>query len=155
MTRLLLTLTAVIALAGCSQGPEPIRWGTDTCDQCRMVLSDRAYGAEFVDERGKISKFDEVSELAAWLAANPTKGEAYVTNGVDGTLVPAATATYLHTKDLIGPMGGNTMSFADRQAGEAFVIKQKLKNVQWLAYADALQAEQPAGQPGGHDHGSH
>jgi nitrous oxide reductase accessory protein NosL len=119
-----------------------------------MVLSDRSYGAEFVSDQGKVVKFDELGELAIWLAANPAKGQAYVTNGVDGSLVPAETATYLYSPDLNGPMGGSTMTFADRKAAEAFAASQKLKKVQWLSYEVASKTELAASASGGH-HGGH
>lgn len=139
----LLTLAGLL-LAGCSQGPEPIRWGQDPCDQCRMVLTDKTFGAEFVAAKGKIYKFDEVQELANWLAAHPQQGDAYVTNGIDGSLIPAKDATFLNAREINGPMAGSTMTFADHQAAERFASEHKLTNVRYLSASEALKASEEA-----------
>lgn len=150
----LLALVTVTGLLGCAAGPEPIRWGTDTCELCRMVLSDKAFGAEFVAARGQAKKFDEVGEMAAWMAKNPGDGQVYVVDAANGELIPAETAVYLSSPDLIGPMGGNVASFSDRTAAEAFAAERKLTQLTWPGYEQVMADGRAEADQGGL-HGSH
>jgi copper chaperone NosL len=144
------TMAVIIAaaLAGCSKGPEPIRWGMDMCDHCRMILSDKRFGAELVANR--VYKFDGIDELARFQASNPEKkGDAYVTDGVTGKLVPAAQAVFLRSAELSAPMGGHVMSFATTKEAEEFVAQHRLHDVLLVPLAAAL-AEGKGGGDAGH-----
>lgn len=134
----LLLLILMILVAGCSQGPEPIRWGTDTCDRCRMVIVDRSFGAEFVEKGGRIRKFDEVDEMVRYLAERPMEGKAFVTNGLDGGLVPAEHAAYVESPDIKAPMGSHLMSFADRLVAEKFIASTKPSAVRWHTHQEVF-----------------
>lgn len=60
----------LLALAGCgdtSQGPVEIRWDRDTCERCRMLISDRHFAAQLRDRDGKPHKFDDFGDLVAWM----------------------------------------------------------------------------------------
>lgn len=61
-----------LLLAGCGQpgGREPvsIAWDRDTCEYCRMTISDRAYAAQAWDEEGRrYHRFDDIGCLVNWL----------------------------------------------------------------------------------------
>lgn len=131
-------ILAVFLVAACAQGIEQIRWGTDMCDQCRMILSDKRFGAELVAKR--VYKFDGIDELARFQAAHPeTGGTAYVTDGESGKLIPAGQAVFVQSPDLKSPMGGNIISFAKREEAEQFIAKHRLPEVRWLSYAEAME----------------
>lgn len=132
-------LASVMLLAGvtaCAAGPEPIRWGIDTCDQCRMTLVDRRFGAELLGRRPY--KFDGVDELARFLAAHPQQGAMFVTDGKTGSLIPASQAVYLSASGIKSPMGGHVMSFASRADAERYALRQGLQNYRMLNFAEAL-----------------
>jgi len=142
---LVLALVAAAALSACSKGPEPIRWGIDMCDQCRMILGDKRFAAELVADR--VYKFDGVDELARFRAAHPEKkGAMLVTDGDSGNLIPAEKAVYLSSPDLTAPMGGHVMSFASRQEALAFAVRHGVNSVRFVA--DALTAK--GGDDAGH-----
>ena len=146
--RLLAMVLATLLVAACSKDPEPIRWGTDMCDQCRMILSDKPFGAELVAQR--VYKFDGVDELSRFQSAHPEiKGAAYVTDGETGNLVPAREAVFIQSTDLKAPMGGHVTSFAKRQEAQQFVAQHQLHEVQWLTFAEAL------GRTGGGSNAGH
>lgn len=154
LKRLLLVALALM-LAACAAGPEAIRWGTDACDRCRMILSDRAFAAELVEPGGRVLKFDGVDELSRHLAERPGSGKVYVTNGRDGGLVPAESAVYLYAIDVIGPMHGHVISFATRADGERFAAAEKIKDGQWLDFAGALAALRRDDEGSGGNDGKH
>lgn len=125
-----------LACTACSAGPEPIRWGTDTCEQCRMVLEDRRFGAE-LQQGGRVYKFDGVDELAKYMAKHPG-GTPYVVDATSGELVKADLAVYLGSPELRGPMGGHVVAFGDKAAAERFADQAGLKTREWPSWKAAL-----------------
>ncbi|MGB5288980.1 MAG: hypothetical protein WBN42_10875, partial [Ignavibacteriaceae bacterium] len=53
-------LPLLFLLASCGSKPEPINYGKDECEFCRMQISDNRYGAELVTDKGKVYKFDSI-----------------------------------------------------------------------------------------------
>jgi len=61
MLNLLLFTYLLPLLTSCGGGPQPIRFGEDACDNCRMIISDPRFGAQLVTNKGKAFKFDDIS----------------------------------------------------------------------------------------------
>ncbi len=98
-------LLAAFVLAGCwgepATGPVPIRFGRDTCDVCRMIISDPRYAAQVRGgPKHRAYKFDDIGELVLWLDKqswkDDPKTEIWVMDSAAGkTWLNAATAYYL------------------------------------------------------------
>ena len=78
----LLTALALL-LAACSQepatGPVEIHYGRDTCDFCRMIISDPRYASQLRGGPGhKAYKFDDIGDALLFLDRQPWKDEADV-----------------------------------------------------------------------------
>jgi copper chaperone NosL len=58
---------SLIQLSACSSGPEPIRYGKDNCQHCKMTLTDKRFGAEIITSKGKVFKFDDLNCVVAYL----------------------------------------------------------------------------------------
>ena len=70
-------------LAGCfgepETGPVKIKWDRDTCEVCRMLISDRHHAAQLRGgPRHKAHKFDDMGELIHWLEAQTWKADPKV-----------------------------------------------------------------------------
>ncbi|MCC6277295.1 MAG: hypothetical protein IT289_05195, partial [Oligoflexia bacterium] len=52
----------IFGLQGClfRSSPEPIVYGSDTCSNCQMTISDNRFGGETLLKGGKVSKFDSL-----------------------------------------------------------------------------------------------
>lgn len=61
MLNILLITYLIPFLSSCGGGPQPIRFGEDACDNCRMIISDPRFGAQLVTDKGKAFKFDDIS----------------------------------------------------------------------------------------------
>jgi copper chaperone NosL len=59
-TFLILLLGLFVA---CEPKQEPINYGVDECELCRMRIMEDKYGAELVTEKGKVYKFDSIECL--------------------------------------------------------------------------------------------
>ena len=57
-----LVLGAILVLfQQCTQEPEPLVYGKDVCQFCKMTLMDHKFGAELVTNKGKVYKFDDIN----------------------------------------------------------------------------------------------
>jgi copper chaperone NosL len=71
----LLLVLQLLWFTGCSQttgdAPAVITWDRDTCEFCRMTISDRGYAAQaWVESRHRHYSFDDIGCLVSWLAAS-------------------------------------------------------------------------------------
>jgi copper chaperone NosL len=97
-----------LAAAGCAAQTPAIAFGATVCDECRMVISDRRFGAALVTEHGKTLHFDSIDCLNKTVA----RGESGVGSArwvVDanrpGTLIPWDSAVITESETLHPPMG--------------------------------------------------
>ena len=114
LSRLLALLVAVLVTA-CSgdppTGPVPIKYGRDTCDFCRMIISDPRFAAQIRGGPGhKAYKFDDLGEGLVWLGTQAWKDdgnvEIWVNDMATGkTWLDARQAHYVQVK--MSPMGFN------------------------------------------------
>ena len=95
-----------LILLGCSEptsGPVEVKWDRDSCERCRMVLSDRNHSAQVRGgpENGKsrVYKFDDFGGAVLWLADKPWKDDAkteiWVNDHRDGRWIDARKAWYV------------------------------------------------------------
>jgi copper chaperone NosL len=123
-------------LFSCSVQPQPIAYGYDYCDYCRMTIVDQQHAAELVTVKGKAHKYDAIEcmmrDLKKW---EPHEVALYLITDYarPGELTDAATATYLISENLPSPMGANLTGFLN--AGVAGQV-QKEKTGQVLNWAE-------------------
>ena len=132
-----------LCLPGCSTGPEPIRYGQDNCQHCKMTLTDRRFGAEIVTGKGKVFKFDDLNCLAAYMGeSHLPESEIARVVVVDfkktGEFVDVQQALFLQNEALKSPMRGDVAGFSDMIDLEA--VKAELGGGDELNWAD-IQAK--------------
>jgi copper chaperone NosL len=94
-------------LSACSRdagtGPVAVKWDRQTCERCRMVLSDRKHAAEIraksAQGRSKVHFFDDIGCAVMWLQDKPFRDapgtEIWVTDWRTGKWIDARKAYYL------------------------------------------------------------
>lgn len=124
----LLCFLGVITLAACSNapgtGPAKVHWDRDTCERCRMVISEHDFAAQVRGgPKSKLFHFDDIGCAVLWLEQQPWGGdsatEIWVAEHPGGAWLDAKTAFYKQVPN--SPMayklgaqreaGPNTMSF--------------------------------------------
>ena len=80
---LIAALLAVISSGGCSDepatGPVPIHYGRDTCDLCRMIISDPRFASQIRGGPGhKAYKFDDIGDALVFLDRQTWKDDPNV-----------------------------------------------------------------------------
>lgn len=137
-----------LAVAGCqARGPQPIAYGTDTCEVCRMTISEPRFGAEVVTSTGKARKFDSIECLASWVLQAREAGtaaSAWVTDyRKPGTFVAADSAVYLRGGGPHSPMGLRLMAFGADAEPAALVREFGGEPLGWSEVLALVQREQP------------
>jgi copper chaperone NosL len=94
-------------LSACSRdagtGPVAVKWDRQTCERCRMVLSDRKHAAEIRAEsaqgRSKVHFFDDIGCAVIWLQDKPFRTapgtQIWVTDWRTGKWIDARKAYYV------------------------------------------------------------
>ncbi|MFD2541869.1 nitrous oxide reductase accessory protein NosL [Lacinutrix gracilariae] len=101
----------------CNVSPEPINYGSDGCQFCKMTIVDKVHAAQIVTKKGKVYKFDasecmlhfmqdfDTTEIALYLTNNYTEPEV---------LIDATKATFLISKNIPSPMGAFLSAFKNK-----------------------------------------
>jgi copper chaperone NosL len=102
-----LLLAALLPLPACATGAPGISFDLDSCEHCRMTISDRRYAAAATTAGGRTVRFDSLECLAAWVAQAAEAPKAlWVTDAMaPGTLVPLATVRFHRGAPGSSPMG--------------------------------------------------
>ena len=121
------TAGAMLAATACAANPH-IVFGTDACAECRMIISDRRFGAVVVTATGKSLPFDSVDCLLEYLRSHPQQertGTFVVDASAPGTLIPAEQAMYVVDGSVRPPMG-TTVAYASARSSDG-------RSMSWLA----------------------
>ena len=113
-----LIIPILLLLTSCEPKAEPIRFGEDACDYCKMTIVSPQHAAEFVTEKGKVFRFDAVECLLGELKRQHQDPAILLVSDFasPGSLIQASTAIYLVSEAVPSPMGANLSAFATEQA---------------------------------------
>lgn len=96
-------------------GPHVIHYGEDVCERCKMIISDKRFAAQLVDQKGTALKFDDIGCMSDYLKESGGEGgkplAIYVTDFATGEWIDAGKAFYLRNPELRSPMGYNIAAF--------------------------------------------
>lgn len=122
--------TALLATAGllaCGRSaPREIGYGAESCAHCHMTIADSRFSAEAIAPTGKVTVFDDVGCLAAWLAeGGAPPASTWVVSFVDGRVwLGTAQAVFLQSPSLRTPMGSGLAAL--RPGAEADSVRASL-----------------------------
>lgn len=117
----LLTLCFIPFLSYCTyKKPEHISYGKDSCHHCKMLISDKRFGAEIVTKNGKIYKFDAIECLSDF---EKDKKEVigdnysiYISDTTkNGELIPIESAFIFEHPKIHSPMGRGYMTSSSEE----------------------------------------
>ncbi|MCB9260739.1 MAG: nitrous oxide reductase accessory protein NosL [Ignavibacteriales bacterium] len=115
MRKIILCIILLLLFNYCSNKPEPINYGHDSCENCRMIISNPNYGAELVTSKGKVYKFDSIECLADFSMSNENNINTtlWVTNfNGNAELINKEVSFFLLSENLRSPMGLNLTAFS-------------------------------------------
>ncbi len=118
----------LIMLVSCTPKPEPIDYGKDVCDFCKMNITDNKFAAELITHKGKVFKFDAIECLfnykKNYLQESQVHSEYVNDFSMPGELIDLTKAYFLKSEVFRSPMGLNVLSFESKDSLE----KIKMQN---------------------------
>ena len=137
LLNLILLLLLLFNISGCKSGPEPINYGQDECEFCRMQITDNRYGSEIVTDKGKVFKFDEIGCMIEYAMVKNFIGDAnqkfLVTDFTNPeTLINASSAFFVQNENFRSPMGSNVIAFDSEISRQKFVAESGGSLLNWV-----------------------
>jgi copper chaperone NosL len=113
----------ILLLSSCSNKPQPINYGKDVCDHCKMTIIDPKFGGEITTKKGKAYKFDDVICMINFLKSGQVKedevGQKLAVNfKKQNDFIDVTKAFFLVSPELKTPMAGNSTAFISQQEVE-------------------------------------
>lgn len=126
----------ILFLSCCTPSPEPINYGHDDCEYCKMTIMDPKFGAEVVTQKGKVYKFDAIECMMDYMYDDDfTKDNIalYLINTFNnpGELFDATVASYLISDNLPSPMGAFLSGYQDEKSAEDMLSEKSGKIYDW------------------------
>jgi len=141
MRRLLLGLS-LLFVTGCQRAPRPLVAGVDSCEFCRMTVSDTRFGGEIMSKAGKIHAFDAIECLASFHLAATDRDDvrgAWVSDFESSRLVPVDSAVFMRDGRVNSPMGRALVAFAPENA-DGLIARYGGKRMTWNEVRDNLRS---------------
>lgn len=122
-------LMSAVMLTGCDAGPEPMRYGKDECESCRMVISDQRFGCQIVTRKGRVYKFDDLCCMHDFVKDGSLKEgdvkQRYVSDFNRPNAFLAAEKAHYLRGGIKSPMASDSPAFATE--AERDVVKAQVK----------------------------
>lgn len=120
-------LLLLLLSVGCGKGPEPLQYGKDQCEYCKMTISDPQFGAEIVTDKGRIYKFDAVECLIRFAKeTNPGSPEIMITPyNMPGVLKSKDSLVFIMSSRVNSPMGAGLTAVTGRFAADSVFGKSE------------------------------
>jgi copper chaperone NosL len=120
LNQAVLSFILSIFLLSCSSGPQPINYGKDACDFCKMNIVEEKFAVQCLNKKGKSFRFDDAYCLIEFLKngqlTNENLGEVYFSDfNKSGHWIKGENALLLHSDSIHSPMRGNTIASSSEQ----------------------------------------
>lgn len=138
---LVIFLSSVLSMNACTSKPVPLEVGVDTCETCRMTITDNRFGGETIMDKGKIFKFDSLPCLAKFNSANHAHIKSiFVADFLSpGKLVELKDAYFMRSKKITAPMGDGIVASSDLQGLKAIQSQTSGEQIEWTAVTNSAK----------------
>lgn len=144
LAHILALLFLTLSFNACTPSPEPINYGEDECEYCKMRVTDNKYGSEIVTDKGKVYKFDSIECLIEFALEKNIIGDVnqtfLVTNFANpGNLIDTRTAVYVQNDDYRSPMGLNVSAFGSESEAQKFLSENGGRKLSWFGVIELVK----------------
>lgn len=143
MKKIAFILFTISVLNSCNSNvPKPIKLNSDSCDNCKMTISNGKFGAELITQKGRHYKFDDISCMVKFAKSGTVvAAKSFYVNDYlqDNTLIPAEKAFYLKDGSINSPMRGNIAAFSTKQDAEQYQNKLNAAPSSWDEIFNSFQ----------------
>ena len=101
--------------------PPKIRYGTDVCDECRMIISEEQFAAASIDRDGNVTKFDWIGCLVLYQMKHPSEAKrTWVHDYQSKEWIEIDKAFFMNTEKLVAPMSFGLVAFSSEEEASQF-----------------------------------
>ena len=127
---LAMTLATVVAACSADTAPQPVALGKDNCEGCNMTIVDQKFACEFITDKGKCFKFDDLSCLFHYMnkqqVSDSTVARIYVADyTAPDSLIDVTKAHLVLGATIQSPMNGGVAAFKDNAQAVRFARDNK------------------------------
>ena len=130
-----LIIMSMSTLVACSNvEPEKIKYNYDQCESCKMSISDTRFACEFLTEKGRAYKFDDISCMSSFAMANiKMKVKSYYINDYLNTkeLIPIEQLIFIKSESINSPMAGNIAAFISKDSADKYTAELSAELMNW------------------------
>jgi len=113
----------------CSVEPQPINYGSDACDFCKMTIVENRWASEIVTAKGRAYKYDAIECMMNYMNRKDISADELALLLVDdysqpGVLIDAYSATYIISDSIPSPMGAFLSAFSKKEDAELTVANK-------------------------------
>jgi len=139
-------LLLLFLLSSCGGKPEPINYGHDECEFCRMQISDTRYGAELVTDKAKVHKFDSIECMIEFAIVKNFIGDAnqkfLVTDfATPESFINATNAFFVQNDNFRSPMGLNVSAFDSEISRQKFAAESGGSLLNWVDVIELVKQQ--------------
>ena len=117
-----LLIAALLAGCGAPSVAEPpaIRYGEAGCATCRMLINEERFAAALRTATGEAEVFDGIGCLLQYQVAHPGRAtRVWVHDYESGRWLPSEQAFFVHSPELVTPMGDGLIAVTARPRADA------------------------------------
>jgi len=127
-----LVILSLFVMQSCSSAPQPIKYGSDACDFCKMTIMQKKFANEWVTDKGKVYRFDDLHCLLSFRKTNKSNGTAYINDFTEKQeFVKAENLFFVESKAINAPMGGHIAAFTNKAAADEFAKNNNGQVLSW------------------------
>jgi copper chaperone NosL len=135
---------SILIITSCGSEPEPIDYGHDECEFCKMLITDNKYGAELVTDKGKVYKFDSIECLVEFSLVKNTLGDKnnklLITDFYNPEqFIESSESFYVKNDNFRSPMGLNVTAFSNKASAEKFVSENGGELLIWVEVIELVK----------------
>jgi copper chaperone NosL len=143
MKTLFLSLITIVTFISCaSKEPVPIKLNVDTCEFCKMTISNGKFGSELITKKGRNYKFDDVACMIQFAKSSTVVPyESFYVHDYlkNNSLIPAETAHFIKGEKINSPMRGNFAAFSSVKEQAEFGKKLNAQTMTWSEVYDSYK----------------
>lgn len=126
----------VLLLTSCTTKPQPLAYGKDNCDDCKMTIMDSKSGGEVITKKGKVYKFDDAQCLVNFIKKGTVKQPdiaqtLFIDYENDKKFLDVTSSYFVVSNQFKTPMNGNAVSFSSKEMAEQKAKQINGKVVMW------------------------
>lgn len=119
----LFTLLVILSCKSDSKiEPVEIYYGGDVCEKCKMIISEKPFSAEYLIDKGKTKKFDDLGCMFHYIAEEEVNQDKissiFVIDYYNNRWINGSDAYYVWSKNLTTPMDHGFVAIEKKETAE-------------------------------------